>query len=134
MWHRYFYSQINLQVIAIRLFLHKIITSSSIYILPNYKLKFWELTELIQKASGSIHDMENFNVHNPLWGSEKVRNKGNIEYALTNYNLCILNDGSNIYLHPGIGYYSSIDIKTQTISSVVRISEFHKHWLKAYYV
>ena len=28
----------------------------------------------------------------------------------TNLNLCILNDGSNTYLHPGNGSYSSIDI------------------------
>ena len=55
--------------------------------------------------------MGDFNAHNPLWGSDNVTDKGKIvENALSNLNLCILNDGSNTYLHPGNGSYSFIDL------------------------
>ena len=48
---------------------------------------------------------------NPLWGSDKVTDKGKVvEDVLSNLNLCILNDGSNTYLHPGNGSSSSIDL------------------------
>ena len=45
-------------------------------------------------------------VHNPLW--IKVKD------ILSNINLCILNDGSNLFLHPGIGTYSSINFTLVT--------------------
>ena len=55
--------------------------------------------------------MGDFNAHNPLWGSDNVTDIGKIvEDALSNLNLCILNDGSNTYLHPGNGSYSFIDL------------------------
>ena len=53
-----------------------------------------------------------FNAHHPLWGSNKVIEKAKLSkmHVLSNLNLCILNDGSNTYLHPGNGSYSSIDL------------------------
>ena len=52
-----------------------------------------------------------FNAHTSLWGSDQVTDKGKVvEDVLSNLNLCILNDGSNTYLHPGNGSYSSIDL------------------------
>ena len=33
-----------------------------------------------------------------------------MSYVLFNLNLCILNDGTNTYLHPGSGSYSSVDL------------------------
>jgi hypothetical protein len=55
--------------------------------------------------------MGDFNAHNPLWGSDKTSNKGKkLEDAISCHNLCILNDGSKTYLHPGNGSYSSIDV------------------------
>ena len=42
--------------------------------------------------------MGDFNAHNPLWGSDKVTDKGKIiEDVPSNLNLCILNDGSNTF-------------------------------------
>ena len=55
--------------------------------------------------------MGDFNVHNPQWGSDKITDKGRKnEDVISHLNLCILNDGSNTYLHPGNGFYSSIDL------------------------
>ena len=55
--------------------------------------------------------MGDFNAHNPLLGSVKVTDKGKIVGdILSNLNLCILNDGSNTYVHPGNCTYSSIDL------------------------
>ena len=52
-----------------------------------------------------------FNAHNPLWGSDKVIDKGKIvKDILSKFNLCILNDGSNTYLQTGNGSFSSIDL------------------------
>ena len=42
--------------------------------------------------------MGDFNAHNPLWRSDNVTDKGKIvEDALSNLNICILNDGSNTF-------------------------------------
>ena len=57
--------------------------------------------------------MGDLNAHNPQWGSDKITDKGKkIEDVILHLNLCILNDGSNTYLHvhPGNGSYSSIDL------------------------
>ena len=55
--------------------------------------------------------MGDFNAHNPLWGSDKITDKGRkVEDVISHLNLCILNNGSNIYLHPGNGSYFSIDL------------------------
>ena len=55
--------------------------------------------------------MSDFNAHNTLFGSEKIKDKGRkIQDVISYLNLCILNDGSNTYLHPGNGSYSSIDL------------------------
>ena len=52
-----------------------------------------------------------FDAHNPLWRNDKVTEKGKIvEDILSYHNLCILNHGSNTYLYPGNGSYSSIDL------------------------
>ena len=55
--------------------------------------------------------MGDFNAHNPLWGSDKLTDKGKkLEDFVNQNDLCILNYGSSTYLHPGNGSYSSIDI------------------------
>ncbi|VDI34873.1 Hypothetical predicted protein [Mytilus galloprovincialis] len=55
--------------------------------------------------------MGDFNAHNPLWGSKTHNAKGKIiEDFVSQEGLCIFNDGSYTYLHPGNGSYSSIDI------------------------
>ena len=44
--------------------------------------------------------MGDLNAHNPQWASDKITDKGRkIEDVILHLNLCILNDGSNTYLH-----------------------------------
>ena len=55
--------------------------------------------------------MGDFNAHNPIWGSNTVNDKGKkVEALLNKESLCIFNDGSDTYLHPGNGSYSAIDL------------------------
>jgi hypothetical protein len=55
--------------------------------------------------------MGDFNGHNPLWGSKTTTDKGKkLEDFLSQEGLCIFNDGTDTYLHPGNGSYSAIDL------------------------
>ena len=101
----------NLQATAVRVSLHKTITLCSIYIPPQYKLELQELNNLVNQLPSPYIIMGDVNGHNPLWGSDKLTDKGKkLEDFANQNNLCILNDGSNTYLHPGNGSYTSIDI------------------------
>ena len=101
----------NLQATAVRVSLHKTVTLCSIYIPPQHNLELRELNNLINQLPSPYIIMGDFNGHNPLWGSDKLTDKGKkLEDFANQNNLCILNDGSNTYLHPGNGSYTSIDI------------------------
>ena len=55
--------------------------------------------------------MDNFNGHSPLWGSKTTTDKGKkLEDFLSQEGLCIFNDGTDTYLHPGNGSYSAVDL------------------------
>ena len=55
--------------------------------------------------------MDNFNGHSPLWGSKTTTDKGKkLEDFLSQGGLCIFNDGTDTYLHPGNGSYSAIGL------------------------
>jgi hypothetical protein len=46
-----------------------------------------------------------------LWGSKTTTDKGKkLEDFLSQEGLCIFNDGTDTYLHPGNGSYSAIDV------------------------
>ena len=101
----------TLQATAVRISLHKTITLCSIYIPPQHNLEIRELNNLINQLPSPYIIMGDFNGHNPLWGSDYLTDKGKkLEDFANQNNLCILNDGSNTYLHPGNGSYTSIDI------------------------
>ena len=60
-----------------------------------------------------------FNGHKPLWASKTTIDKDkNLEGFLSNEGVCIFNDGTDAYLHPGSGSYSAIDL-TVTDSSLL---------------
>jgi hypothetical protein len=55
--------------------------------------------------------MGDFNGYNPLWGSKTTTDKGKkLEDFLSQEGLCIFNDGTDTYLHPGNGSYLAIDL------------------------
>ena len=101
----------NLQAVAVRISLGKTITLCSLYIPPNSVLEQNSLKTLIDQLPSPFIIMGDFNAHNPIWGSSSLNNKGkNVEDLLNKEGLCIFNDGSNTYLHPGNGSYSAIDL------------------------
>ena len=54
--------------------------------------------------------MGDFNGHNPLWGSKTTTDKSKkLDDSLSQEGLCIFNDGTDTYLHPGNGSNSAID-------------------------
>ncbi|VDI64455.1 Hypothetical predicted protein [Mytilus galloprovincialis] len=78
---------------------------------PNSIIDKAKLKNLTDQLPSPFILMGDFNAHNPLWGSKTHNAKGKIiEDFVSQEGLCIFNDGSNTYLHPGNGSYSSIDI------------------------
>ena len=101
----------NLQAVAVRLSLQKTVTLCSIYIPPHSSIDCGELKSLIDQLPSPFLLMSDFNAHNPIWGSNTINNQGKkVEDLLNKESLCIFNDGSDTYLHPGNGSYSAIDL------------------------
>ena len=101
----------DLQAVAVRVTLHRTFTICSLYIPPNRNVTNNELTDLFYQLPTPCLILGDFNGHNPLWGSSQTNNMGNvIEEFLNSHDLCIFNDGSYTYLHPGHGTFSSIDL------------------------
>ena len=101
----------KLQAVAVRLSFLKTISFCSIYIPPGYKLAAQELHNLADQLPSPYMLMGDFNSHNPIWGGNKLDEKGKtVEDFIAGRALCILNDGSHTYLHPGYGTYSAIDL------------------------
>jgi len=109
--HSFIKLQSTLQAIAARITTHKTFTVCSLYISPNTQITLNELNNLYNQLPSPSIILGDFNAHNPIWGSAQMNNRGKIieEFINTN-NLCILNDGSNTYLHPGYGTYSVLDL------------------------
>ena len=69
------------------------------------------LKQLIDQLPVPFLLLGDFNAHNPIWGSSKQNDNGKkVEDLLNKEGLCIFNDGSSTYLHPGYGTFSSIDL------------------------
>ena len=102
----------DLQAVAVRISLDKTTTLCSIYIPPNQNISIADLKNLTDQLPTPFLLMGDFNAHNPLWGSNNTNDRGKKieEDFLAQENLCFLNDGSDTYLHPGYGSYSSIDL------------------------
>jgi Endonuclease-reverse transcriptase len=55
--------------------------------------------------------MGDFNSHSTLWGCSSTNQKGlELEKFLMQSNLCLFNNKSATYLHPGTGTLSSLDL------------------------
>ena len=101
----------NMQAVAARITFHRTISVCSIYIQPKYKPNIQELDNLINQLPPPIILLGDFNAHNVLWGSQHTNTSGTlIEKFMADHDLCLLNDGSNTYLHPGYGTFSAIDL------------------------
>ena len=70
----------------------------------------------------------NFNAHNPLWGSEKMRTRGRmLEKILDRYNLLCLNEKEKIYYRAYNGGKLTIDL---TVANQTKAPEYK--WSKEY--
>ena len=109
--HSYVNLNTDLQAVAVRITLDKAITLCSVYIQPNSALGVAHLKNLADQLPTPFIIMDDFNGHNPLWGSKTTTDKGKkLEDFLSQEGLCIFNDGTDTYLHPCNGFYSAIDL------------------------
>lgn len=109
--HSHFPITTNLQATAVRLTLHRTFTVCSLYIPPNECISLEQLNELHSQLPSPYLLLGDFNGHHPLWGGRHTDRRGKITEDFINaHSLCLLNDGSHTYLHPGYGTYSAIDI------------------------
>ena len=121
--HSYVNLNTDLQAVAVRITLDKTITLCSVYIPPNSALGLAQLKNLADQLPTPFIIMGDFNGHNPLQNNHRQRK--NLEDFLSQEGLCIFNDGTDTYLHPGNGSYSAIDL-TVTDQSLLDFSwKFH---------
>lgn len=101
----------HLQVVAVRLTLHKVITLCSVYIPPAVAVTLQDLDILLAQLPPPYIFLGDFNAHNPAWGGTYSNSKGKVmEDFIAATDICLWNDGSSTYLHPGHGTYSAIDL------------------------
>ena len=116
-----------LQAVAARVSLHKTITICSLYLPPTTSVTKEDLVRLFQQLPSPFLVLGDFNGHSPLWGSDQYNIRGRVvESALTEFDLCCLNDGSPTYLHPASCSTSCIDL-TVCDSSVLLDFEWRVH-------
>jgi len=101
----------NLQAVAVKVTLHRTITLCSVYIPPGHKLTLVEMDNLIDQLPSPFMLLGDFNGHSDLWGCLDSNRLGKMmETVIRKSDLCILNDGSNTYLHPPTGTLTAIDL------------------------
>ncbi|KAL2076962.1 hypothetical protein ACEWY4_027447 [Coilia grayii] len=99
----------SLQVVAVRLTLHKVLTLCCVYIPPDMTVTLQELDKLAEQLPPPYILLGDFNAYNPIWGGNFSDAKGKaLEDFIAKNDLW--NDGSPTYLHPGHGTYSAIDL------------------------
>ena len=109
--HRQITLNTNLQAVAVVLSLHKTITICSIYIPPRYQLGNRELNDLLDQLPSPFILIGDMNAHNITWGNPDNNTKGDkLEKLISDYDLCLWNDGCPTYIHPATGTFSAIDM------------------------
>jgi len=103
--------QTQLQAVAVRASLSKIISLCSIYIPPSTSYNLNDLEQIINQLPAPYIILGDFNAHSDLWGNQRSDSAGSIiENLLNSKELCLLNNGSPTYLHPGNGAKTAIDL------------------------
>ena len=101
----------NLQAVAIRCQLHKLITICSLYLPPSTNIAIDEIQELISQLPPPFLLLGDFNARSPIWGDSTTNGKGRIIESLLLQNSCsILNTGMPTHLHIQTDTLSCIDI------------------------
>lgn len=101
----------NIQVTAVRISLNRPITLCSIYIPPKNPVTKHHLEDLLNQLPPPLLLLGDLNGQNPLWGGNKTNQRGRlVEDMINEKELCLLNDGSNTFLHSAHGTYAAIDL------------------------
>ena len=88
----------NIQVLAIQIYIHQLITVCTIYLPPNYFLQQRDLNNLIMQLPTTFVILGAFNAYNPLWGKLDTNHQGQIfDDFITVNSICIVNNGDNTY-------------------------------------
>ena len=77
---------------------------------PSENLNIVLLTRLIAQLPTPFVICGDFNDHSVTWGRDKNNSRGEIDYFITDNNVCLLNDGSYTYFHPATGTFAAIDL------------------------
>src|SRR5277367_3901268 len=67
----------DLQAIAVKVFIGRLIYICCIYLPPNVRLEIKDLDNLIHQLPRPFIIMGDFNAHNPIWGSSGRNRRGN---------------------------------------------------------
>ena len=101
----------NLQAVAVKVTLHRLIHVCSIYLPPGDRFNIADIEHLISQLPKPFIIMGDFNSHSNVWGCRDTDQKGRIiEDVINRNNLLLYNNKSYTYLHPGTGTYSAIDL------------------------
>lgn len=126
----------ELQAVAVRVSLATTMTVCSIYLPPNLSYTLNDLEQIVVQLPAPFILIGDFNAHSDLWGDQHNDPCGSIiENLLDSQNLCLLNNGTPTYLHPGNGARTAIDLAMCSPSvfqdlkwSVVEDQHGSDHW------
>ena len=91
--------------------LHKTIAICSLYLNPRSSLGAPELNDLVRQLPAPFILLGDLNAHNTLLEGNSTDPRGdNVQNFILNNSLCLWNDKSPTYLHPGSGSFTSIDL------------------------
>ena len=103
----------DLQAVAVKVRLGKLMTVCSIYLPPedSFSLDPAEFQNLINQLPTPFLVLGDFNAHNPRWGGDRLSPRGRIIETFVNQNNVLLfNDGSFTYHKINSNSYSAIDL------------------------
>ena len=95
----------QLQAIAVKVTLYRIINICSIYIPPHDAINESEINNILQQLPTPFILLGDFNSHNTTWGCRSSNHKGQtLENIINNNNLCLFNkkseEGCSARQHP----------------------------------
>jgi hypothetical protein len=103
--------QTELQAVAVRVSLAQTISICSIYIPPRTHFEQRDLDLIISQLPQPFILLGDYNAHSDLWGNQGLDRSGSIiENFLNSNEICLLNNGSPTYMHPGNGGLTAIDL------------------------
>ena len=89
----------NLQAVAVKVTLHRILHVCSIYLPPGDHFNMADIEHLISQLPKPFIIMGDFNSHSNVWGCRDPDQKGRIIDVINRDNLLLYNNKSYTYLH-----------------------------------